>query len=63
MRPIQVPLHTFRTSVLTSIQFNRETQRWAIEVQHKWSSGVLAAEINTELSVPQFLPKHHFNVR
>jgi hypothetical protein len=44
-----------------TIDFNNKLRGWAIEVEHKRSNGVLAAEAQTSnSSAPQSIPQHTF---
>ena len=42
--------------MLSAIEFDRETQYWAIKVQHVSANGMLTAKVYAELLVSQSLP-------
>ena len=48
--------------MLPTVEFDHQTERRAIEVEHEGSGRMLSSEIDTELPVTQLLPQPHFDL-
>jgi hypothetical protein len=43
-----------------SVDFDRQPSRLAIEIDHEWTGGMLAAELQSRRTLPQRSPQQHF---